>query len=139
MVCHSSAANDLTANGIVTPSSRHLKENFAAVDGQEVLASLVALPITTWKYKTEASGKRHMGPVAEDFHAAFGSLGADTKHISLTDLAGVALVAIKAQQAMIREKDAQISALRDRLLALEGMVAGLVEAREAKSGVTLEQ
>ncbi len=36
-------------------------------------------------------------------------------------------------------KDAQISALQHRFSALEEMVAGLVEAREAKSGVTLEQ
>ena len=130
---------DLIIVGTLTEgSSREVKDNFTAVDGRQVLASLEELPIGTWNYKTGTPKDRHIGPVAEDFHAAFG-LGADDRHIAPKDVAGVALAAIKAQQAMIREKDAQISALRDRLSALEGMVAGLVEAREAKTGVTLEQ
>jgi len=38
----------------------------------------------------------HLGPVAQDFHAAFG-LGADDKHIATVDADGVALAPSRAQ------------------------------------------
>ncbi len=95
-----------------------------------------------WTFKAGAPQTRHMGPVAEDFFAAFG-LGADDRHIAPKDVAGVALVAIKAQQAAIREKDAQLSALqekvrqsnaataklRGRVSLLEELVSRLLEGR----------
>lgn len=37
----------------------------------------------------------HVGPMADDFHAAFG-LGADEKRVSPNDLAGLALAAAEA-------------------------------------------
>ena len=113
---------DLTIDGTLTElSSREAKENFAVVDDWEVLARLEALPIATWNYKAGSPEERHMGPVAEDFHAAFG-LGADDRHIAPKDIAGVALAAIKAQQA-------EISALRNQVSALEELVSRLLDGR----------
>ena len=85
------------ATAFNTVSSVDAKTGFASVDEKDVLARLAELPISTWRYKSERSGVTHMGPMAEDFHKGFG-LGADDRHITLMDAAGVALAAIKAQQ-----------------------------------------
>ena len=52
---------------------------------------ITAMPITTWKYDSEVSGARHMGPMAQDFHAGFG-LGDDDRHVTDIDESGVAMV-----------------------------------------------
>ena len=52
-------------------SDRNAKEHFCPVDPQAALAGVMALPISRWSYKTEP-GVRHLGPIAQDFHAAFG-------------------------------------------------------------------
>ena len=79
----------------VNGSDRNSKEQFAPVNPGEVLEKVSALPITEWKYKVEADGTRHLGPVAQDFHAVFGLNGADDKHIATVDEEGVALAAIQ--------------------------------------------
>ena len=35
------------------------------------LAKLDALPVTEWSYQWESPSVRHIGPMAQDFHAAF--------------------------------------------------------------------
>ncbi|HEX2059358.1 MAG TPA: tail fiber domain-containing protein, partial [Thermoanaerobaculia bacterium] len=57
-------------------SSRTTKENFTNVDGEELLATLRKVPVSTWNYIGEGAKVRHIGPMAEDFHAAF-RLGTD--------------------------------------------------------------
>ena len=59
------------------------------VNGQAVLARLAEVPITTWNYETQDPTIRHMGPMAQDFHAAFG-LGESERHIPTIDADGVA-------------------------------------------------
>ncbi|HEY1016228.1 MAG TPA: tail fiber domain-containing protein, partial [Herpetosiphonaceae bacterium] len=61
-------------------SDRALKTNIAAVDGRAVLRLVAAMPISSWNYHSEGDGVRHLGPMAQDFRAAFG-LGADERHI----------------------------------------------------------
>lgn len=110
-------------------SDRNVKANFAPVDGQEVLARLAEVPIQTWNYRSQDPSIRHMGPVAQDFYAAFG-LGEDDKHISTVDADGVALAAIQGLYAQNREQAAQIEALEARMAELEAQNAEL-EARLA--------
>lgn len=106
-------------------SDRNTKANFSAVDGQALLARLAAIPVSTWNYMTQPDSVRHMGPMAQDFRAAFG-LGEDDKHISTVDAEGVALAAIQALYQTVTElkqdlgdKDRQIAELRARLAHLE--------------------
>ena len=96
-----------------------------AVDGRTVLEQVAALPITRWNYKAEGATVRHMGAVAQDFHAAFG-VGPDDKHIAPLDGNGVALAAIqglnelvKAQQAALHTQEAKIKSLEARLADIE--------------------
>ena len=91
-------------------SDRALKADFTSVNAQAVLAKVAQLPIDEWSYKTE-NGQRHLGPVAQDFYAAFG-LGADDKHITTVDEGGVALAAIKGLNAKV---DEQATLLQSRL------------------------
>ena len=85
---------NILASGTITGSSdRNVKENFKPIDASEVLDKVTALPITRWSYKADV-GVTHLGPMAQDFYAAF-DIGMDDKHISMVDADGVALAAIQ--------------------------------------------
>jgi hypothetical protein len=85
-------------------SDRNAKEDFAAINPREVLEKVSALPITEWKYKVEADGTEHLGPMAQDFHAAFHLNGADDRHISTVDEDGVALAAIQGLNQKLQDE-----------------------------------
>ena len=117
---------DFHIAGTYYPSSdRNVKQNLAPVNLSEVLAKVAALPVQTWSY-TNSPTARHIGPMAQDFRAAFG-LGEDDKHIATIDSDGVALAAIQGLNRKLEEqlkaKDAELSELRRRLDALEQRLA----------------
>lgn len=100
-------------NTWINASDRDLKEGFRPVDGEQMLEKVAVLPIREWRYKGAATGI-HIGPTAQDFHAAFG-LGDTDRAIATVDADGVALAAIqglyrivKEQQARIKEQEARI-------------------------------
>jgi Chaperone of endosialidase len=95
-------------------SDRNAKANIAAIDPRTILQKLAAIPIQAWNYKTEPESVRHVGPMAQDFRAAFG-LGIDDKTISTVDADGVALAAIQALYRMMKEKDEEVKQLRAQL------------------------
>ena len=97
------------------PSDRSLKEGFAAVDPRAVLAAVAALPIERWSYRGETA--RHLGPMAQDFAAAFG-LGADDRHIFPLDAGGVALAAIQDLHGLVQAQSARLETLERGLTAL---------------------
>jgi len=109
----------------VNGSDRNSKKAFAAINPRTVLEKVSALPITEWQYKVEANGTRHLGPVAQDFHAAFGLNGADDKHIATVDEEGVALAAIQGLNEKLNEKDAEIQALKQSVAELKQLVQSL--------------
>jgi hypothetical protein len=95
------------------------KENFRDLNGSDVLAKLAEMPIREWNYKAQDAAIRHVGPTAQDFHAAFG-LGEDPLRISTIDADGIALAAVKALALENAALKAELTALRDRLDRLEG-------------------
>jgi trimeric autotransporter adhesin len=99
-------------------SDRNSKANFALIDGRAVVEKLARIPISTWNYKTQAASIRHIGPMAQDFAAAF-SVGEDNTHISTIDADGVSLAAIQGLYQLSQDKDQQIAQLQARLEALE--------------------
>ncbi len=106
-------------------SDRNKKENFNAVNGVEVLEKIATMPIETWNYKAQEDEIRHIGPMAQDFHAAFG-LGTSDKTINTVDADGVALAAIQglyqllqAQKAEIAELKADNQQVKERLQQME--------------------
>ena len=103
-------------------SDRNGKEQFTTINPRAVLEKVSALPITEWKYKVEADGTEHLGPMAQDFHAAFGLNGADDKHIATVDEEGVALAAIQGLNQKLEETRAENADLRARLEKLERLL-----------------
>ncbi len=103
------ANGDFITTGTVNPpSDRNVKRDFAPADAQSVLEKVARLPIQTWAYTNDAT-IRHIGPVAQDFHAAFG-LGTDDKHIATVDADGVALVAIQGLNQKVDDREAALRA-----------------------------
>src|SRR5205085_1503568 len=99
-------------------SDRNKKANFAAVNAREVLGRVVSLPIETWNYLSQGPATRHIGPMAQDFHTAFG-VGEDDTHINMVDANGVALAAIQGLYQLVQEQEMQLTVLQARLAALE--------------------
>ena len=125
----------LVCLGTVTGlSDRNAKEDLLSVDHKEVLAKVSELPVLEWNYKTDKKNTRHIGPMAQDFRAAFG-LGINDKLISYTDTAGIALSAIKGLNEVVEEKDAELEQLRAKTAKLEAQVKMLIEKMGADSSV----
>jgi hypothetical protein len=97
-------------------SDRALKEDVSRVDPDRVLERLALVPVSEWRYREEGADVRHIGPMAQDFHEAFG-LGDSERDIHPVDANGVLMAAIQAlyrriedlgeaQHALGRENDA---------------------------------
>ncbi len=106
-------------------SDRESKDNLQSVDAQLVLEKLSEVPIATWNYKAQSSDIRHIGPMAQDFYAAFG-VGEQERYISTVDADGVALAAIQGLYELLQEKDREMEELRRELadVRLEILEAG---------------
>jgi hypothetical protein len=118
-------------------SSRLLKDRFEDVEGEDVLARIRGVPVTTWSYTGESGGVRHMGPFAEDFRAAFG-LGTDDTSIGHLDISGVTFAGVQAldartqgMQTTIAEQAREIGELRSDNASLRAANARM-EARMAR-------
>jgi trimeric autotransporter adhesin len=128
-------AGTVYGNNLAYTSDRNAKENFTALNPQEVLEKVASLPVTEWNYKT-AKNLEHIGPMAQDFHAAFGLNGEDDKHISVVDEDGVALAAIQGLNQKLEEQwvenaklKQQNESLEKRLDELEQTVQSLAEKK----------
>jgi hypothetical protein len=125
-------SSGLTVNGtFVSSSDRNLKENFEPVNGRKVLEKVATLPLSKWNFKADPES-RHLGPMAQDFYAAFG-VGPDDRHITTVDEGGVALAAIQglnekveSENALLREqlnrREAENAELKRRLERLEKLM-----------------
>jgi hypothetical protein len=122
-------ATKIYANGVQLTSDRNAKENFTAVNAQAVLEKVAGLPMTQWNYKTENKSEKHIGPMAQDFHTAFGLDGNDDKHISIIDEGGVALAAIQGLNQKLDEKNTEIQKLKESVDELKKMMQSLAEKK----------
>lgn len=133
---------NMTITGTYSPpSDRNVKTNFTDIVAREVLERVAALPIQRWNYRNDLETP-HLGPVAQDFYAAFG-VGADDKHIATVDADGVALAAIQGLNqkvecgtrnaelrdedlvAKLEQKDREIEKMERRIDNLERLVDSL--------------
>jgi hypothetical protein len=104
-------------------SDRNVKFGFAPIDEDDILERLMHLPISTFYYK-DGDGQRYIGPVAQDFHAAFG-FGDDDKSIRTMDIDGVTMASIKAlgkQLQQLREDNQRLSDENAELRRLLGEI-----------------
>jgi hypothetical protein len=115
-----------------TLSDRNAKDKFQPTDGRAVLERLAAMPIQTWHYRSQPVTVRHIGPTAQDFAAAFG-VGEDDRHISTVDADGVALAAIQGLHQMVKDKDAEIEALKQSVAELKEAVQAMGQKQAANA------
>ena len=89
-------------------SDRNAKNNFAPVDGEALLKKLAAMPVQSWNYKWESdTNTPHLGPMAQDFKAAFYP-GRDDKSISTLEFDGVELAAIQGLNQKLEAQSTQL-------------------------------
>jgi hypothetical protein len=99
-------------------SDRNAKKDIAPVDAQQILDKVARLPISTWSYIDDPAAARHLGPMAQDFHASFG-LGTDDRTYHAIDAQGVALAAIQALEHVVAAQEKRIEKLERENRRLE--------------------
>jgi flagellin-like hook-associated protein FlgL len=117
-----------------TLSDRNAKDGLTAIDPRNVLAKVGAMPVYTWRYKTEVSRALHMGPTAQDFRAAFG-LGDNDKTITTVDEGGVALAALQGLNAKVEEQASTIGGQQREIAELRRMLLELRSTTEVKAAM----
>ncbi len=112
-------------------SDRNRKHDFGTVDGEDLLARLRMVPVTTWRYTGEADRTvLHIGPMAQDWHRAFG-FSADATTINMSDFDGVNLAAVQALSARTERLQGENAELRARNQQLEARLQA--EAAELRA------
>lgn len=107
-------------------SDRRKKENFEALNTENILSKVAQLPLTSWNYKSQPATTRHMGPMAQDFYAAFGldGIGNDTT-INSSDIDGVNMAAIQALEKRTRQLQEENDQLKAKLEAMDAKMASI--------------
>jgi hypothetical protein len=131
-------SNDrLTAGAYLAPGGtawsvicdRNAKKNFAPVSGLDVLDKLAVLPVLQWNYTWEPDdAPPHLGPMAQDFKAAFYP-GNDNTSITTLEFDGVALAAIQGLDQKVnrevRRLQEENASLKQELAEIKSLVARL--------------
>lgn len=89
-------------------SDVHSKNLLGAIDCSSTLDALVALPLNHWTYRDDPAETPHLGPMAQDFHAAFAT-GSNATSIASLDRDGVTLAALRA---LLENRDRRASQIR---------------------------
>jgi hypothetical protein len=108
-------------------SDRNVKENFEPISNTEILDKLVALPITKWTFKQSDDSVKYVGPMAQDFHAAFGLGGSNDRVIHATNAQGVTMAALQGLNTKVEDKtktlEARLNELEVRVVILENSLS----------------
>ena len=100
-------------------SDRSTKDRVAPVNPESVLNKVTRIPINEWSYI--GYDQRHIGPMAQDFHAQF-PLNENDTALNDADLHGVALAAIQGLNQKLEQKETEITELKARLEKLEQLL-----------------
>ena len=121
---------NLSIAGTLTQGSdRDQKEEFEPVDTDDVLDRLAGLDISSWRYLRSDNGVRHIGPMAQDFHAAFG-YGISETTISTIDAQGIAFAAIQALNQRLMDSNTELATEVAELRARTGQMQELADRNE---------
>jgi hypothetical protein len=112
-------------------SDRTMKTRIVPLDDAAILTKLASLPVSEWSYRSEDPRVRHVGPMAQDFYAAF-RVGEDDRHITTIDEDGVALAAIKALATKAQRAEVKSAQLKRQLDALTEAVRRLTRAQNSR-------
>lgn len=99
--------------GWSTSSSRSVKTDVESADPERVLDSVIDMEVAIWEYEGEdgeGTGRRHVGPITEDFHEAV-DVGGSEEHINSVDARGVLFAAVQGVSAKLDEREEWIDDL----------------------------
>jgi len=140
---------------------RNKKENFSPVNGEALLKKIREIPITEWSYKGTDPTIRYIGPVAQDFYAAFHLGGTDSLGINTICIDGVNMAAIQAlekrtselqkataeiaelekiiskQQTELASCKKTVDELKDEFVQLKKQIAAVMELKKSSSDVSI--
>src|SRR6267143_4874603 len=119
----------VVAQNVLLSSDRNVKSGFQSIDSKAILEKVAALPISHWHY-TNDPATPHIGPMAQDFSAAF-NVGSDDKHIATVDADGVALAAIQGLNQKVEALEEEVHR-RDAENAELKLVLGVMQKRMAE-------
>ena len=128
-------------------SDRNKKENFKSVDGELLLSKIKNIPITEWNYKKTDPNERYIGPMAQDFYAAFHLGGTDSLGINSISIDGVNMAGVQAlekrtsemknnMEKIIKQNELLINEnqkLREQLSNVSNVSDELLELRKLKT------
>jgi Chaperone of endosialidase len=103
---------DAAGGSFLPVSDRAVKDAIEPVDPKRVLEGVDKLDVSRWSYRWDDPSVRHIGPMSQDFAAAF-DVGEDNRRIHPIDMNGVALAAIKALKAEVEELRTEVERLRN--------------------------
>ncbi|MES2648920.1 MAG: tail fiber domain-containing protein [Bacteroidota bacterium] len=101
---------------IISDSTK--KERYLPADADEMLSKIKNMRLGSWNYK-EYKDRRHYGPMAQEFHAnfgtdAYGNFGNDTT-ISQADMEGVMMIMLQALEKRTAMQQDENSALKTKM------------------------
>lgn len=117
-----------SGNSWASISDRNRKENIVWLDGEDVLRRLRSVPVASWNYIGIETEARNIGPMAQDWHAAF-PLNSDSLTINQADFAGVSLAAIQGLDRRTEAQEARIAHLEAEVARLRRVEAEVAELR----------
>lgn len=111
-----SGAANLGMAGKYIFSDKHMKKDREQMDGEMALSMVRKMPVDSWRYKegTPASdgGKQHVGPMAQDVHAAAGdAMAPGGEAIDLVSMNGMMLSSVQKLDKNVRKLDHKVMAL----------------------------
>ncbi|HZV69202.1 MAG TPA: tail fiber domain-containing protein [Saprospiraceae bacterium] len=109
-------------------SDRNVKENFRSIDTEDILIRVGDLPLSNWNYKSQSTDTRHIGPMAQDFYAAFHLDGVSDTTINTLDIDGINMAAIqglKVRTDELKKAVAELETLKEEVSDLKNAMAEL--------------
>jgi hypothetical protein len=117
---------------------RNKKENFEEVDGEWVLRKIRNIPITKWNYKRTDTNDKYIGPMAQDFYAAFHLGGTDSLGINTICIDGINMKGVQALEKRTSEMQVEIDKIRRQNENLISENKKLKEQFEAAGNIKTE-
>jgi hypothetical protein len=123
---------DAGVSGWTNISDRNKKENYRPISGEQILSKIKEMPITEWNYKGTDKSVKYIGPVAQDFYAAFHLGGSDSLGINSICIDGINIAAIQALEkrtAELQKANIEITEMKKRIERLENIIASMTKKK----------